>query len=266
MAVSLTFVGNATTLLRYRSLTLLTDPNFLHAGQYAYLGYGLVSRRLRDPALSIDELPALDAIVLSHMHGDHWDRVARRGLPKALPVFTTPAAARALRRQGFADGRGLTTWSSGSLARGEDSVTVTAVPGSHGLGPARLLLPPVMGSVLEFAHGGAVEHRLYLSGDTLVFSDLGQIRSRFPDLDAAVLHLGGTRLPGGLIVTMDAAQGVELTRLLEPRQVVPVHYDDYTVMTSGLADFLSLAEAAGLRERVVAVGRGETVSLGASRA
>jgi L-ascorbate metabolism protein UlaG (beta-lactamase superfamily) len=40
---SLTFIGTATTVLRLGGFTLLTDPNFLHRGQRAYLGYGLTT-------------------------------------------------------------------------------------------------------------------------------------------------------------------------------------------------------------------------------
>jgi ribonuclease BN (tRNA processing enzyme) len=79
MTGSLTFLGTATTLVEYGGLTVLTDPNFLHKGDYAYLGKGLVSKRLTEPALGIADLPRLDAIVLSHLHGDHFDRVAARG-------------------------------------------------------------------------------------------------------------------------------------------------------------------------------------------
>lgn len=106
MDLSITFVGNATTLLSYGEITLLTDPNFLHRGQHAYLGYGLLSKRLREPALTIDELPPIDAVVLSHMHGDHWDRTAQRDLDHALRILTTPHAAERLRRRGFTRRRG----------------------------------------------------------------------------------------------------------------------------------------------------------------
>src|SRR3954463_11408399 len=98
---SLQFIGTATTVLHLGPFTVLTDPNFLHRGQRAYLGKGLWSRRLSEPALTPAELPRLDAVVLSHLHGDHFDRVARRELAKTPPLITTPSAARKLRRSGF---------------------------------------------------------------------------------------------------------------------------------------------------------------------
>src|SRR3982750_3470443 len=99
--VTLPLGGNATTLLRLGPFTLLTDPNFLHRGQRAHLGYGLRSKRLTEPALQPTQLPSLDAILLSHMHGDHWDRIATKSLPKATPVVTTPEAAKGLADRGF---------------------------------------------------------------------------------------------------------------------------------------------------------------------
>jgi len=128
---SLTFIGNATTLIRFGELTLLTDPNFLHRGQRAYLGYGLTSKRLTDPAVSISELPELDAVVLSHLHGDHWDRVAHRGLDHDLPVITTPHASRRLQWRGFPRATGLRTWTAHTITSGLTSVRITALPGRH---------------------------------------------------------------------------------------------------------------------------------------
>ncbi|GHD42038.1 MBL fold metallo-hydrolase [Streptomyces galbus] len=253
-ALDLHFIGNATVLLRYGPLTLLTDPNFLHRGQYAHLGYGLVSRRLTEPALAPQDLPHLDGIVLSHLHGDHWDRQARRHLDRTTPIVTTPHAARRLKVfQGFARTAGLRTWRGLTLERGGVQARVTALPGRHaGHRVLRGLLPPVMGSMLEFGPVGRPPRlRLYVSGDTLVYDGLDEIARRFPAADLAVLHLGGTTLPGGFVVTMDGAQGAELSRRLAPRAVLPVHYHDYTVMRSPLSDFLAEAERLGLGDRIV---------------
>src|SRR4051794_4041102 len=92
--VTLTFGGTATMLLRIGEVTLLTDPNFLRRGQRAYLGKGLWTKRLTDPALEPTQLPALDGILLSHLHGDHWDRIATERLDRATPVVTTQEAAK----------------------------------------------------------------------------------------------------------------------------------------------------------------------------
>ena len=250
------FVGNATVLIRCAGFTVLTDPNFLHRGERAYLGHGLWSKRRYDPAVELGALPPLDAVVLSHLHGDHFDRVARRGLDKTVPILSTRHAVRRLRPQGFA-AHALDTWQSVELRRGDASLKVTALPGRHAPGPAQLLLPPVMGSLLEFRrHAGDEPFRLYLSGDTLLHDDLRTIRSREPDLDMAVLHLGGTRILG-LLVTMDGRQGVDLLRLLRPKRAVPVHFDDYEVFTSPLADFQTAVTAAGdLTTEVTYLDRG----------
>jgi L-ascorbate metabolism protein UlaG (beta-lactamase superfamily) len=257
---SLTFIGNATTVLRLGPFTLLTDPNFLHRGQFAYLGKGLVSRRLTEPACTIEDLPPLDAILLSHMHGDHWDRVAKRGLDHATPVVTTPRAARALGRQGFRDAHGLNTWESHVLTRDGAELSITALPARHAPGPARALLPPVMGSLLELRDGAGVL-RLYISGDTLLVEELREIPRRVARPDVAVLHLGGTTLPGGLVVTMDAEQGADLLELIKPGIAIPVHHSDYGVFKSPLADFRAEVDRRGLAPSVRYVDPGGEVAL-----
>lgn len=142
MDLNVTFIGNATTLIRCGDIAVLTDPNFLHQGQRAYLGYGLWSKRRRPPALTVDELPPLHAVVLSHMHGDHWDRVAERGLDHSLPIVTTHAAAKRLHSKGFHAAHGLDTWRTSLIEQGAHRVTVTALPGRHAPMAVRRLLPP----------------------------------------------------------------------------------------------------------------------------
>jgi L-ascorbate metabolism protein UlaG (beta-lactamase superfamily) len=255
-------MGTATMLLRLGPFTLLTDPNFLHRGQRAYLGYGLASKRRTDPALAVHQLPALDGIVLSHMHGDHWDRVARRALDRSTPVITTRSAARALARQGFRNTQGLGTWGETALHSSGHALRIIAVPGRHATGVARHLLPPVMGSVLEYQPApGKLALRMYITGDTLLVDELRAIPQRYPHLDVAVLHLGGTTLPGGLVVTMDGAAGAELVQLLAPTRAVPIHYDDYRVFRSPLSHFEAEIARRGLSDIVDVVRRGDIRAL-----
>jgi L-ascorbate metabolism protein UlaG (beta-lactamase superfamily) len=259
-AGSVTFVGNATTILRLGEFTLLTDPNFLHAGQRAYLGYGMWTRRRTDPALDIEQLPRIDAVLLSHLHGDHFDRVARRGLPHRLPIVTTTQAERRLRRWGFRAANGLETWQSREWTQGRQRLRITAVPGRHGPGVLDRLLPDVMGSVVDLEEDGVRRLRLYVTGDTLYRPMLAEIPRRFPDIDAMLIHLGGTRVLG-VLLTMDGQQGAQLADVVRPGITVPIHYDDYTVFTSPLRDFLQAVRPLPAGATVRPVDRGDTLTI-----
>jgi L-ascorbate metabolism protein UlaG (beta-lactamase superfamily) len=258
--VTLTFGGNATTLLRLGGFTLLTDPNFLRRGQRAYLGKGLWTKRLTDPALLPTQLPALDAILLSHLHADHWDRIATRTLDRGTPVLTTQEAATALERRGFRATVDLRPWQRHELTRDGETLRITSVPGVHGPGPLARLLPPVMGSVLELLRGGEVGWRGYISGDTLFRPFLGEVLERCGPLDVVIPHLGGTRVLG-VTVTMDGRQGADLVELLRPPVTVPVHYDDYDRFTSPIGDFVREVAGRRLPGEIRGVVRGETISL-----
>lgn len=257
------FVGTATTVVTLGSFTVLTDPNFLHRGQRAYLGWGLSTRRLTDPAIEPNELPSLDAVLLSHLHGDHFDRVSRARLDRQVPVLSTPHAARRLDRWGF-ESQALQTWQQHTLSKRVDGLDeelrVTAVPAIHARGLLGTMLPPVMGSVVEHLLDGEVRRRVYFSGDTLTGAHVDEVAQRFPDLDAAVVHLGGTRVLMRT-VTMDGAQGVDFVRRCRPSLVVPVHYDDYTVFRSPLSEFVERARRAGLPAVLRCPERSEVVSL-----
>ncbi len=257
---ALTFIGTATTLLRYAGFTVLTDPNFLHRGGLLHVGDGIITRRLTQPALTIEQLPPVDVVVLSHLHGDHWDRVARRGLPKSLPVLTTRHAARALRRQGFQQAVAMNTWQTQVVRRGGATLSVTSLPGLHGRGVARLITPPVMGSLLDFEPASGPRLRAYITGDTLVHDALREIPARQPEIDVGIVHLGGTRVLG-MLLTMDAKEGIELLDIVRPRRAVPIHYDDYRIFRSPLSDFRTAVAERGLADRITFVDRGQTVPL-----
>ncbi len=255
---SVFFVGTATVILRYAGFTILTDPNFLHAGDHVHLGYGLRSERQTNPAIEIEDLPPLDLVLLSHLHGDHFDRVAEEKLDKRVPIITTPHAARYLEGKGFRPPAALGTWESILVRKGDAQLRVTAMPGTHAPGPLRKVLPPVMGSMLEFGTTeGGTRLRLYITGDTLIHNKLREIPQRYPEIDLALLHLGGTRVLG-ILVTMDADQGVEAMRIVDPKTAIPIHYNDYTVFKSPLEDFKKAITQASLEDRVRYLAHGET--------
>jgi L-ascorbate metabolism protein UlaG (beta-lactamase superfamily) len=62
----------------------------------------------------------------------------------------------------------------------------------------------------------------------------------------------------GILLTMDAEQGVVAIRIINPRELIPIHYNDYEVFKSPLDDFKKAVEAAGFSDRVKYLSHGET--------
>lgn len=246
---SVYFIGTATVLIRYAGFTILTDPNFLHKGHKVRLGYGLSSIRRTNPAINIEQLPPLDLVVLSHMHEDHFDRLVEEKLAKDVPIVSTKHATAALKKAGFTATRTLDIWDALVVTKGEAQLRITAMPGHHGPGIMDKMLPPVMGSMLEFSVGGKVRYRMYITGDTLIHEDLREIPRKYPDIDLALLHLGGTKA-FGVLLTMDDKQGVQALRIVKPRLAIPIHFNDYTIFKSPLSDFVKAVKDAGLQSKV----------------
>jgi L-ascorbate metabolism protein UlaG (beta-lactamase superfamily) len=255
-AGSITFIGCATVLIRYAGLTILTDPTFVHMHEQVSIGYGMHATRLTNPAMDVADLPPLDLILLSHFHGDHFDQVAERDLDKALPIVTTPAAVDDLTSRGFTNTHPIGTWESVEVVKGDARLRISATPGRHGPPVVAFALPEVMGSVLDFESPGG-RFRVYVTGDTLIFDDVKEIPRHFPDVDLALMHLGGTMIMG-VLLTMNAEQGIEMMRIVEPRVAIPIHYDDYDVFKEPRAAFEQEVRAAGLEDRVHYLDRGES--------
>ena len=260
------FIGTATVLIRYQGFTILTDPNFLHKGDHVHLGYGLTSERKTNPAISFDQLPPIDLVVLSHFHGDHFDQLVQKRLDRAVPIVSTRQATGSLEKLGFTRVTGLDPWDWLEVSKGGNRLRVTATPGRHGPAGVAALLPKVMGSVLDFGQDAArPDYRMYISGDTLVIDDIKDVPQRFPGIDLALLHLGGTRILGVVKVTMDGKDGVRMMQVVRPRKTIPIHYNDYDVFKSPLEDFAREVKAAGLERDVVYLAHGETYTFKPSR-
>jgi len=288
------FVGNATTILEWAGVRVMTDPNFLHAGDHVHLGPGVTATRVANPAVDLADLPRIDLILLSHYHEDHFDKKVEESLRRDLPIITTPHAKSHLsekpgEKEAFTAVYELDTFNSMVVdirssteeqPRGSSRVKalkVTAMPGKHVpsgvLGTLNDLLgavPPTNGWMLELGSfvnpddaSFKCRYRIYISGDTLLVDELKEIPERYANqsIDLMLVHLGGTTIPGPhaplLMVTMDAKQGLELVRLIGPKVTIPIHFDDYDIMLSSLEDFKKAITEAGLEEKVVYLDRGD---------
>jgi L-ascorbate metabolism protein UlaG (beta-lactamase superfamily) len=252
------FIGNATTLIRFGGLTVLTDPAFLHKGEHVDLGHGIWARREVEPACQIADLPPIDLVVLSHYHGDHFDDVAAKELDKKLPIVSTADAVGKLSGLGFEQGHALDTWESMVVKKGDATLTITAMPAKHASEEAvDELLMPVNGHLLDFSRDSDHLYRLYITGDTMLVDSLEDIPRRYPDIDLGLIHTGGTTFLV-TVVTMTGEQAVKAVEITKPRTAIPIHYNDFSVFLSGLDDFKKAAQDSTTSTKFVYLSHGET--------
>jgi L-ascorbate metabolism protein UlaG (beta-lactamase superfamily) len=86
------------------------------------------------------------------------------------------------------------------------------------------------------------------------------IAERHPDIDLALVHLGGPDAVAPSAWT--PRKGVDFLRPIDPGAAVPVHYDDYRVFRFPLSAFVDQAARSGPPSAVKRVRRGETITLG----
>ncbi|ROW11827.1 hypothetical protein VPNG_05019 [Cytospora leucostoma] len=230
---SIYFIGTASTVIEWQGARILTDPNFLHAGDHVHLGPGVTAERKTNPAVDLEDMPDLDYILLSHYHEDHFDKHVEESLNRDIPIITTPHAKKCLTSDAAAGGpfqaiESLDAFESITLevdspqaraARPDGKkpiIKVTGTPGKH-IPPGPLTIandllqavPPTNGWLLELGYGGETEgsgpsdfdtgYRIYISGDTLFIEDLLKEipeRLRGERIDLMLAHLGGTTIPG----------------------------------------------------------------------
>jgi L-ascorbate metabolism protein UlaG (beta-lactamase superfamily) len=123
-----TYVGHATVLIQAAGLNILTDPFFSErASPLKWAG----PRRVRPPGLSLDQLPGIDVVLVSHNHYDHMDlpslrRLFDRHRPRLLtPLGNGAILARTRRPLHMAEG----DW--GDRMALSDDVAVTFAPARH---------------------------------------------------------------------------------------------------------------------------------------
>ena len=192
----------------------------------------------------------LDAVLVTHLHRDHFDDTAANLLAKDLPLFCQPPDEGVLRDRGFSDVRPVDDrldW---------DGVTITRTGGRHGTGEMAERLGPVSGFVLA-APGEPV---LYVAGDT-VWADEVRAALDAHRPDAVVVNAGAARLDTGGPITMTDDDVVAVARYAPDATVVAVHFEAVNHCLQARADLHQRLHDEGLADRVAVPEDGAEVPL-----
>lgn len=218
-----TFINHATTLIQLDSVNLLTDP--VYSDRVSPVSFG-GPRRVRPPGIRFEDLPAIDAVVISHNHYDHMDVATLLRLQQAFPKIRIYAG---LGNKRFLESKGLNAvsemdwWEQTQL--GSTAVKLTSVPTQHfsnrGLTDSEGTL--WTGWVAEGSNG-----RVYFAGDTGYGPHFERVGEKLGPFRLAVLPIGAY-LPEWFMspVHMTPKDAVKATAELRAKVMVPMHYGTF---------------------------------------
>jgi L-ascorbate metabolism protein UlaG (beta-lactamase superfamily) len=187
-----TWLGHSTTLLEMDGVRILTDPVWgPRASPLSFAG----PRRFHPAPVPVEQLPALDAVLVSHDHFDHLDHTTIQALAKRdTPFITSLGVGAHLEAWGVSPSRihELDWWETASLG----PVRFHATPARHfsgrGFGTANATLWSSW--VVE-----TERHRVFFSGDTGLTPEFKAIGQRHGPFDLVMLEVGAYHPAWGTI-------------------------------------------------------------------
>ncbi|MDO8516019.1 MAG: MBL fold metallo-hydrolase [bacterium] len=219
-ALRVTFVNHATMLIQMDGINILTDPTWAKRS-VSVVG----AHRRRSPGLRYEDLPPIDAVIVSHNHHDHMDIPTLRWLSKnrPSPVYSGIGNTTFLKRKQVSDGHDIDWWESVTIAPG---ITLTAVPARHTSGR----FPPLdqnrtlwCGFVITGPSGS-----VYFAGDTGWGLHFEAIAKRFPHLRLAFLPIGGFKPIWHIRQQhIGPADVMLLGPILNASTVIPMHFGTF---------------------------------------
>lgn len=227
-----TYIGHATLLIEIGTQRLLTDPNFDET-------LGRFLPRVSQPGIALGDLPALDAILLTHAHADHLSFRSLDQLPRDIPLFAPPAVATWLIRLGYSHARPLPA--DGQVAIG--NVVVHAASARH-QGSRYSFDRWRSAANMYLVDGG--DETCFFAGDTGLTPETHRvvaetIHATGRGLDIALLPIGHAPWwkPGFRRGHMSADDALRLFDRLEARYLVPYHWGTFQHVTSGAYDAIN---------------------------
>jgi L-ascorbate metabolism protein UlaG (beta-lactamase superfamily) len=257
LEVNATYIGGPTLLLEVAGLRLLTDPTFDPAGS-SYPAGGIVLRKRSGPALAVEDLGPIDAVLLSHDHHfDNLDHAGRLLLAKVPAIFTTESGASRL----GAGATGLAPWASAPLATPSgEALRITATPARHGPAGFEHASGEVIGFLVSLGAGGGGRALAYITGDTVWYEGIAEV-SRRSDPSAVFLHGGAAQPRGPFNMTMNTNDAIETARAFPRARIIPLHHEGWEHNTQDAGDLATAFAAVGMRERLQVLAPGVAVRL-----
>lgn len=217
-----TYINHATLLIQIDGLNILTDPVWSErAGPFSWLG----AKRVRSPGVSMEDLPGLDVILISHDHYDHLDLGTLRKLnekhqPQILVGLGVKSILSSLKTDKIIE---MDWWQDYEFKQA--GLRFTFVPARHGSGRLPLGADRTLwgGFVIEGSNGN-----VYYAGDTGYDDFLDSIKSRFCSFRLTILPIGSYEKRWFMKTQhMNPEDAAAAHKLLQSKQSVGFHFGTF---------------------------------------
>ena len=268
MQPAITWIGHATMLVQADGLNVLTNPIF---SERASPVQSFGPKRVQPPGLNIEQLPAIDVVLISHNHYDHLDNnsiLAFANRAQAAPLFIVPLGVKAwFDDAGIENVNELDWWDSVNVKGVEFKFTPVQHWSARGLGDRSQTL---WGGWAVF---GPATH-WYYSGDTGYSQDFNDTQKRFADrqtpakgggFDLALIALCSYE-PRWFMKDqhVNPAEAVQIHQDLRAKRSVGVHWGTFNLTDEPL-DQPPKDRSLALRERGLAPDVFTVMAVGQTR-
>lgn len=243
---------------------MLTDPFFSPAGTSFPITDEFAPTVHQDPAFRLDQLPVIDAVLLSHEdHADNLDPLGRQ-LLGGRRVFTTLDGAKNLSRRPAV--LGMTPWQKANVMIAGKAFQIIATPTKHTDGQE---CTGFLITADDFGTGrDGLPNAIYFSGDTVYVPELARIASDF-HVRAAILNLGNAYAPKEVgnpdsplyQITMDGRSAARLFREVKADALLPMHYEAWEHFTQSGNELRRVFEEEGIADKVCWLTSGKAVTV-----
>ncbi|MDB5531638.1 MAG: fold metallo-hydrolase [Devosia sp.] len=250
--LTLTLIGGPTVLIELGGFRLLTDPTFDPPGLYRETPVRF--EKTSGPALTVEQIGALDAVLLSHDHHlDNLDSAGRAMLPSVGVSYTTLAGAKRLGGNAL----GMAPFETRTLQAPDGRhLFVTAAPARHG----PVGIEPISGDVVGFLLGtGQPGDAIYVTGDTVWYEGMAEVARRFRP-KVVVLFAGAAEPRGRFHMTMGSNDALEAAHAFPDAAIVAVHDEGWVHFKESAAELADSFAKLGAGARLTPLERGQPVT------
>lgn len=269
-------IRNATLRFDYGDTKFLIDPWL--APKDTFPGFtGTTNDHLRNPTsplvVPMEEIVDADAVILTHVHPDHWDRTAAENISAETPFFVQHFGDKALVAEAGSivlDDQGIHIDKVEGKSFGDirvltgnpvfNGVKLKKVPGQHGSDEALQVAYDLLQEVTGIVFSHPSEKTVYLAGDT-IWNEYVEANIAEYKPEVIIVNAGNAQIPGLGSIIMSPEDVAKVCEAAPDAVIIASHMEAVNHAMTTRAELRAYLVEHGLAQRVLVPEDGEAIDI-----